>query len=136
MSLETGTRLTNTPLTDNYASNWKKIAVNTLVNAAAGALVGRYVCNQTWQQGAFLGATVTLATATIGAWVKDNISYLHNDRYAQTIGILGAAFVLTYLKQANLPNFRMNVIHAAAILALATTVTQALSDLSLRKLKI
>ncbi len=129
MALETSVVLTHTPLTrDKDVSPLRQIVVSTLINAAIGALLGRHVLKQTYQQGALLGAIVTLAKGTIGAFSHDYILRHNKYLYGNAIGFFGATFGLTYLKQANLPNFRMNVIYAAAIQVLTKMITQAIAD--------
>ena len=137
--LDTGTMMTNTPLTQTEDTFLlKQIAVNALIHAGVGALFGRHVCNLTYQQGAFLGATVILTKATIGAFCNDNIPYMsHNGQlYGNAIGFFGATFGLTYLKEPTLPNFRQNVIYAAAIQVLTKMITKAIADKTSLKSKI
>lgn len=124
--LQAAANITNTPITAKGA-NWKQIAVNTLINAAVGALVGRKVFNQTYLKGAVQGAAVTLVKAAITAVFAG--TRLYQSEYATAGGIAGAAFGLTYLKEPTLPNFRQNVIHAAAIPVFTNTITRVLSHI-------
>ncbi len=125
MTWKNAAELVQSPLiqlsNDRVNSPQAVVLANALLSAGTGALIGRYICRLTYQQGAVLGATYILAHASLGTWL---LKHLKQQHLAIGGSLATTGYAVTFWKSSGLGSDpRINLINTAVIVILSPVLT-------------